>query len=243
MTLPQATACFPFTNPSLWSDRGRAWLALAAVAPAACAAAIAGLVFGKGQAATVIWALSKLWLVAVPIAWRLFVDRKPLSLSPARRGGLAAGAVVGLVSAIAIVAAYLLVGRGWIDPSVIRATLAETGLLDPRVYFGVALFWVVGNSALEETTYRWFLVSQSRPVLGLPGAVAFAAGVFVLHHAIAMAIYFGWQVTILGSVGLFVGSAVWSVLYHRTGSLQVAWLSHAIADVAVFVIGAVLLFG
>jgi uncharacterized protein len=43
---------------------------------------------------------------------------------------------------------------------------------------------------------------------------------------------------VLGSLGVFAGGAVWSHLYLRTRSIWPGYLSHALADVAVFAVGA-----
>ena len=45
----------------------------------------------------IAYALSKVWLLALPLVWRLRVDRQPLSLSPMQRGGLGVGMGLGLL--------------------------------------------------------------------------------------------------------------------------------------------------
>jgi membrane protease YdiL (CAAX protease family) len=66
---------------------------------------------------------------------------------------------------------------------------------------------------------------------------------FTLHHIIALAAYFDWRITLIGSAGVFTGSVIWSILYLRYRSLWPAYISHIGADVAVFLIGAWLIFG
>ena len=131
-----------------WSDRRRAWLAVLAVAPAASMAAIAGLVLGEGQLGAALWLCSKIWLIVVPLVWHLKVDGGRLSLSPPRHGGLGVGVGLGLVAAGAVLGAWMGVGRGWIEPAVIQASLADTGLLKPAVYLGVAALLGGGFLAL-----------------------------------------------------------------------------------------------
>jgi membrane protease YdiL (CAAX protease family) len=55
-------------------------------------------------------------------------------------------------------------------------------------------------------------------------------------------VQFGWAVTLLGSAGIFVGGLTWSWLYRRYRSTWPGYVSHILADAAVFVIGWLLLF-
>jgi membrane protease YdiL (CAAX protease family) len=48
---------------------------------------------------------------------------------------------------------------------------------------------------------------------------------------------------LLGSLGVFIGGAVWSWLYLRYRSVWPCYLSHALADAAIFIIGYRLIFG
>jgi hypothetical protein len=48
---------------------------------------------------------------------------------------------------------------------------------------------------------------------------------------------------VLGSCGVFLGGAAWSWLYLRYRSIWPGYVSHAIADAAIFIIGYRLIFG
>jgi len=69
-----------------------------------------------------------------------------------------------------------------------------------------------------------------------------SAGVFVAHHTIALSAYVPWWMNGVCSLGVFLGGAMWSWLYLRYRSIWPGWVSHAFADVAIFVIGWVVLF-
>jgi membrane protease YdiL (CAAX protease family) len=73
--------------------------------------------------------------------------------------------------------------------------------------------------------------------------VVAAALAFTAHHVIALAAQFNWGVTLLGSLGVFSGGAAWSWLYLRYRSIWPGYISHAMVDVAIFVIGYGLIFG
>jgi uncharacterized protein len=48
--------------------------------------------------------------------------------------------------------------------------------------------------------------------------------------------------TLLCCAGVFAGGVIWSALYLRYRSIWPGYLSHALADLAIFAIGASLLF-
>ena len=73
-------------------------------------------------------------------------------------------------------------------------------------------------------------------------AVILSATMFTLHHVLALNIYFDLHVTIIASAGVFIGGATWSCLYLYYRSIWPGWLSHAWADLAIFIIGYKLLF-
>jgi len=186
--------------------------------------------------------LKLVWILALPLIWLLFVERAPLSLSPARRGGFGVAIGLGLAISVVIVAAYLLVGRGWIDPEMLRREVTDNGLGTPMrfVLFGGGLALV--NAMLEEYVWRWFVFRRCEALLG-GGLGVVASGLFFsLHHVVALRAQFGWDVTLLGSAGVFVGGMLWSWLYLRYRSIWPGYVSHLIVDVAVFGIGWYVLF-
>ena len=67
--------------------------------------------------------------------------------------------------------------------------------------------------------------------------------VFTAHHVIVLVAQFDWPIALLGSLGVFIGGATWSWLYLRYRSIWPGYVSHAIADAAIFIIGYRLIFG
>ncbi|MHC4949173.1 MAG: CPBP family intramembrane glutamic endopeptidase [Planctomycetota bacterium] len=193
-----------------------------------------------------IFAAAKVLLIVFPAAWLLLVERGRPSLSPARRGGFGPAAALGVLISVVIVAAWWLVGRAWIDPDLIRATAATTGIDDPWMYLAFAAWTCTINSVLEEYVWRWFVFRQCEVLLpggrGVP-AVLLSAALFTVHHVFALRAQFGWDVTALASAGVFIGGAVWSWCYLRYRSIWPGWLSHVIVDITVFAIGWILIFG
>ena len=111
------------------------------------------------------------------------------------------------------------------------------GLTTPWKLMLAILFWVFINSVLEEFVFRWFITSKIEQLVSgkwLP--ILLSAGVFTLHHTIALAFFIDPLGNFLASLGVFIGGVIFSWIYIEYRSIWVAWVAHAIADVAVFAI-------
>ncbi|MCO4768383.1 MAG: CPBP family intramembrane metalloprotease [Deltaproteobacteria bacterium] len=242
------TSTLPAPSPRTQLTRRHAFLALLLVAPIPSLASLVGSLSPEGAWGVAAWMGSKAWLLALPLLWKLLVERRSLSASRPKEGGLGVGVALGMAIAAIIVGAYLLLGRLWIDPTVIRAAVEPFGLTKPHVYLGAVAYWVLFNSLMEEYVFRWFIASKAEELFAgsrfaTVGAIALSALCFTGHHIIALSSYFDWRITLISSVGVFVGGGLWSALYLKYRSIWVPYISHAIVDVAVFAIGAVLIFG
>jgi hypothetical protein len=228
--------------------RGRALAALAILVPAPSVGVVLAMgVDPGGPSGAAAWLLSKVWLFGLPLAWWVFVERGRLSRSPMRHGGLAAGMVTGLAIAAIVLAAYGLVGRSLIDHGAARAQMIGMGLGGVWRFAGLAFYWITINSVLEEYVWRWFVYRQWVVAVGgrIVWAVLLAGLAFTVHHVLALGYSFGWDPIVvgLGSLGVLIGGVMWSALYARYRSIWPGWISHACADVAVFAVAAMILFG
>ena len=219
-------------------------LALALLLPVPSLGAWVGLSLLPGQpTGRAVFFLAKVWLVAVPVLWRLVVERHALSWSPPRHGGFLSGLLLGLGMAVLIVATYGWLGPNLLEPETFRRMGAATGLNRWPVYLAGALYWIGVNSVLEEMVWRWFVVERCEALgWGRWSVLASAAG-FTAHHIVALRVYCAWPATLLCALGIFVGGALWSALYRRTRSVWPGYLSHAIVDVPIFVLGWLLIRG
>lgn len=230
------------------ASRRRALLALALLVPVPSIAVLVAVPDASGEtplAADLFYVVSKLWLVALPLAWRHFVDRRPPSLSPTTRRHLALGAGLGLLLCAVIVLARLSLGVAWLDGDDLRANLAASGIDTPAKFLALAAGITLVNAFAEEVVWRWFVVEKSAeclPARLADWSVPLAAGLFTLHHVVALDAHFGLLVTVLGSLGVFAGGWIWSALYRRTGSIWPCYLSHALVDAVLMAIGYQLLF-
>jgi len=195
-----------------------------------------------GMGKTIFFAC-KAWMLALPVLWLLLVDRGRLSLSPARRGGFGIAVLLGLIISAVVAAAYLLLGRHWIDSAHVREMADQNGIGTPRLYLAGVAYWVLINSVLEEYVYRWFIFRKCEALMPSGVAVLGSAAAFTIHHVLALRLQFDWNVTILASMGILIGGAVWSWLYLKYRSVWPGYLSHAIVDIAVFAVGWLIIFG
>ena len=198
----------------------------------------------KTPAGKFIFVACKLWIILLPVVWLKFVDRGPFSWSPPKLGGFKTGAILGLGIAAVIFAAYAVAFHlDAIHPEKIAGRAAQTGLNHLGIYIGSAVWWVTFNSLVEEYVWRWFVFRKFEVLLGGKLAVLAAALAFTAHHVIVLMAQFDWPIALLGSFGVFVGGAIWSWLYLRYRSIWPGYVSHAIADAAIFIIGYRLIFG
>lgn len=225
-------------------ERRRAWVSLALLLPAPTLGVLCGMFwFPDSALGQSLFAASKLWILVLPLVWHLAVDRRRLSLSPARRGGFGMAIALGVGLSAAIALAYLAFGAQLIDPAFVRAKVQGVGLATPLIFIGGALYWSTINAALEEYVWRWFVVQQCERGGAGRWAIPLSAAGFTLHHGFAMATYFSWPVTLLACAGIFIAGAAWSWCYVRSRSIWPGYISHVLGDITIFIIGYHLIFG
>lgn len=225
-------------------SKGKSILALALLVPAPSIGVLAAMVLFPGtMTGQALFAASKVWLFAFPLVWLPMVDRKPFSLSPVRKGGLKAGLLTGVGISLLIILSYFMFGQGLIDRTLFAGKMHAMGLDTGPVYLGCAAYWILVNSVLEEYVWRWFVYTRCEALAKPAVAVVLSSLCFTLHHIVALQTYFALPLTAICSLGICAGGVVWSCMYQRYRSIWPGYLSHAIVDLAVFGIGAYLLFG
>lgn len=193
-------------------------------------------------AGQVFFVFTKLWIIAIPLWWLYRVETVVFSL-----GGLAPSArneaILSGLGMFAIIAATYAVLGDSIDVELMRDEIGATGLLNPATFFLGAFYWITLNSLIEEFVFRQFVGDRVLELTGSEAAsVAGSAIVFTLHHTVALSFYFALWQNLLATVAILGAGAIWSILWLRHRSLAACWLSHAIADVAVFGVAYLILF-
>jgi hypothetical protein len=217
--------------------RQRAVLALGLIVPAPTLGLIVAFYLWPDTAlGQLTFAALKIWLLALPLAWVVLVDKHRPRLPSFSTRGMAEGIATGVVMFAAIVAVYWLFGH-WIDAASMAGQIDAIGLGTPLVFLLAALYWCTVNSILEEYVWRWFVFTHCEALMPRVAAAVASGLLFTIHHIVALAYYFDWRVTLLGATGVFLGGTTWSWLYLRWRNIYAAYVSHVCADLAVFSVG------
>lgn len=230
---------------------GRSALALALLVPAPTIGVLCAMfLFPDTWYGQTIHLFAKVWLLALPLAWVLFVERGRLRMPRLKWEGMTAGFVSGLIILGIIIGAWELFAHSMVDVSMFKEKMDEIGLDSPIKFLGFAAAVTFINALLEEYVWRWFVYSKWREALhrfagklAIPGAIILAGLCFMLHHTVAMSLYFPWQVNALASLGVFAGGVIWSIMYLRGKNIYAAYVSHIFADIALFYVGYRVAFG
>lgn len=226
------------------TPRKSAALSLLLLVPAPTLGAFSGMIaFPDSTVGRTLFAASKVWLLLLPVLWVLRVEKGRMSLSPARQGGWTAAILAGLAALAAIVGLFAAFGDAVVDRAFFVGELRKVGLGVPWRYALGATYWILVNSVLEEYVWRWFCVRQCERLWPRRTAILASATFFTLHHIVAMSVYFRATAVALGATGVFIGGVILSAMYVRYRSVWPGYVTHAFADLAIFGIGAYLLFG
>jgi len=181
-----------------------------------------------------------------PLFWVVVIlkGRPAWNVQPGgTRKSLWLGGVFGLALLVAMVALYHGVIQSlpvFLEAAIqIRAKISSLGMDSQGRYVVMALFYSIIHSLLEEYYWRWFVFRQLNHLLTTPWAILISSLGFMTHHVVVLSAFFGWTspLTWLFSLSVAIGGAIWAWLYHRYRTLWGPWLSHALIDAAIFLIG------
>jgi membrane protease YdiL (CAAX protease family) len=207
-------------------------------------ATLAYFVVLSGTPATkTVYAASKVVLFAFPVAWVTLFQRRKIVLKRPRAAGLGAGAALGL----AVVAAMFTLYYGYLrDSSVLRGAptavahqMTDFAVTSTASFLLLAGFISLVHSLGEEYYWRWFVFGQLRESLPLAVAIAISSLGFMAHHVLVVGKFLqGYgPYTWFFAFCVATGGALWAWLYHRTGTLYGAWLSHFLVDAGLMWVG------
>ena len=205
---------------------------------------------------------SKIIQFSIPILWVAFVLREKWLTRRFSMRGVAEGAAFGvavLVLMLCLYEFYLKPPGGSLAPDSaavmeIKTKVKAFNIASPWIFLLFGSFYVVIHSGLEEYYWRWFVFGRlkkrlqrnskiTNPVLVF--AIVVSSTGFMLHHILLLCKYFGYAHPFawIGSLGVAIGGAYWAFSYSRFDSIWAAWISHAIIDAAIFIIGYLIIFG
>jgi membrane protease YdiL (CAAX protease family) len=186
---------------------------------------------------------------ALPVLWLWLTQGKWSALRRPHFSGWPVGVGFGVMVSAAMLGLYYGFFRGSSvladTPAKLQGKLHEFGVDTPAAYAALAAFIVLAHSLLEEYYWRWFVFGQLQTLIPLGPAVALSSLAFMSHHVVLLDVYLPGRfltATLPFSLAIAVGGAVWAWLYMRADSVWSPWLSHALVDAALFVIGWDLVF-
>ncbi|HEY3963778.1 MAG TPA: CPBP family intramembrane glutamic endopeptidase [Planctomycetaceae bacterium] len=195
---------------------------------------------GVQQAA---YGLGKTIQFLFPVVWVYWIQRRGPNWHRPRAKDLTTGLIVGLL----LLGPALVLYFSWMKPAgifdgpavAVREKVAGMGIGSAPQFVAVAIFYCVAHSLLEEYYWRWFVFAQLRRLTSFPVATIVSSLGFMSHHVFVLAVYFGWSspMTYFFSLAVAAGGVIWAWMYEKRGSLYGAWLSHALVDTAIFVVG------
>lgn len=224
-------------DTTISNQRNLALLGLILVAIAPSISVITGFAFKAGILAIFVFIFTKIWIFGLPAFWYLRIEKGEKSLSLPENGGWKVSTLLGVGMLIVIFIAYFSIGDKLLRADELTEILDGVGLTVAWKFALAIIFWVFINSVLEEYVFRWFITSKIEQLIGgvwIP--IFLSAGIFTIHHTIALAFFIDPLGNFIASLGVFIGGAIFSWLYMTYRSIWVAWVAHAIADVAIFII-------
>lgn len=161
---------------------------------------------------------------------------------------LSIGAVSGIAIGVAAIAIFqwVLLPLGVMESVKLEAKgkLQSLGADSPAVLLAIALFYSLIHSGFEEFYWRGFVFRGLKEHMSAVASVCVSSLGFMSHHVLVLGKFFGYDsiMTYLLALSIAIGGLIWATMYHRCGNLLPGWISHAIVDAAIFVIGYLLVF-
>lgn len=116
----------------------------------------------------------------------------------------------------------------------IEAKIDQLGLREHFLLFSIFLCLI--HSLLEEYYWRWFVFGHLKEFASGFKTHLLASLAFTAHHLVILSQFVSAGWVLFGGLAVFIGGLTWSFLYERHQSLLGAWISHALADVALMMI-------
>ncbi len=181
------------------------------------------------------------FLLPVLAAW--IFARSELRVGHFGRQGVLLGVGFGVFVITAMIALYgLFIRHTPIDSrlqEMIVEKVSSLGMDSRSKFLLLGAFYSIVHSGLEEYYWRWFAFRWAQSIFATWKANALSSIGFMLHHILVLGYFFGfaqWQ-TWLCSIAIAIGGAYWAWLYDRTNNLVANWLSHALVDAGIFILG------
>jgi membrane protease YdiL (CAAX protease family) len=196
-------------------------------------------------ATTVLYIFNKVVQFGLPVLWVGVVLRAPIRPTMPTIREIVYGSTLGLMTVACILGLYFGYIRNSVFmvgvPEAVFAKLGALSIATPLKFAAFGTFLVIGNSAIEEYYWRWFIFGRLRGLVRVRTAIIASSLTFMLHHVVVLGSFMEpehfWTAALLFATCVGAGGAIWAWAYNRTGSLYIPWLAHLLADVGVIAIG------
>lgn len=192
--------------------------------------------------AKIIYSTTKILILVWPLLWWKAM-RTPLRIKPKKTlTELAYGLATGALLCFGILMTFHFFPGKEIFAEQIQEKVESYFGMSAALYLFFSLFLCFGHSLLEEYYWRWFASKGLAQFIGVTPAqilsnVAFASHHFIILNALTTSLW-----AVLGTIGVFTGGLIWSLLYQKNKTLFSAWISHICVDATLMGIGYFLLF-
>jgi len=203
---------------------------------------LAFVVFRDSSTAPFIFGASKIFLIAWPALWVFGVERRsPRELLGSPRGvphGLALGAFFAF-----------LIWLGWVlGLDTMLEEHRNSVMLAVKNWGSQSNFWIWAifmsliHSTLEEWYWRGFVFTRLSEKIPAGAAVIVSSACFGIHHGVLYAVTLDALSGAFLALAVAIAGAAWCLVYREEQTLWASWISHVLADLAIFAIGAHFLF-
>ena len=183
-----------------------------------------------------------------PAIFTFLICRESIELPIWKKPAIKVGLIFGSVILVAALLMYFFIIKGSAPyfhlKSKVFGKVQGFGLNSIWAYAAFATFYSLIHSAMEEYYWRWFVYKRLTRTISDSLAIIISSLGFMAHHVVIMVVFFGLTSPLAYSfsLGVAVGGGVWAWLYGRSGNFVAVWGSHAIVDMALFIIGYDLIF-
>jgi len=199
------------------------------------------VVFPDPPQSQIFYYLSREFHIFLPLLWTVWAEKKKFPVPRFKTNGISAGVVSGLCIGITTLVLYINIFREFIPADMVKEKAASLGF-SGMWFFIFAGFLIFFNAALEEYYWRWFSFSKLRQVIKPVPAQWLSSFGFAMHHVIVLVIFFGWLWGSLFGLCVGLGGAIWVHHYLKYDSIWPSFISHAIVDASIMLIGFDMIF-
>ena len=148
--------------------------------------------------------------------------------------------IIGFSVFVIILIGYFIF-KDFIDLDMIRGKLLEKEGVSKGNFIYVAFYISLVNSFIEELFFRGYVFGKLRENASRLFSYIYSSGLFALYHVAIMGTWFSPWIFVLAMIGLFVGGLIFNYLTEKFASMQASWFVHLMANLAINIVGFIML--